>query len=415
MINHGNGVLTTGRNRALKPEKASERTPEKERNENGLENGLQIREAGRKWAKLQKQTQGFFMEVVLRTLILSLMLLANSKMVRAASITWTNTAGGDWNNALNWNPNLVPGSGDSASIPSGALNVIIDSTNATGSLTLGNGSTLTIATNGVLDIEAPFTIEGEVTNAGTVNWQAGTIEVLGPAGGYTGEIWNQAGALWDIQCDAPLQGGFGGETFHNAGVVQKDTTTGTTSFNIYLANSGSLNAESGTIALNENYTETSLAKQMISIGGTEPNTSYGQIQFASPHFAGSFNITLLNGFRPNPGDSFSLLSYPSLTGDFNSMNGLDLGNGLKLVPHFSNTSLSLTAAAYSENSRPALSIYPTPSDELVSWPLNFTGWQLLTSTNLSTAAWTGIAVPGTNNNIVLPRNGVKGFYRLKSN
>jgi len=28
---------------------------------------------------------------------------------RAATIAWTNTAGGNWNDATNWNPNQVPG------------------------------------------------------------------------------------------------------------------------------------------------------------------------------------------------------------------------------------------------------------------------------------------------------------------
>ena len=33
---------------------------------------------------------------------------------RAATITWTNTAGGNWNDAANWNPNQVPGASDDA-------------------------------------------------------------------------------------------------------------------------------------------------------------------------------------------------------------------------------------------------------------------------------------------------------------
>jgi hypothetical protein len=281
--------------------------------------------------------------------------------------------------------------------------------------TLNNGSSLTIATGGVLNIEGSINVQGELTNAGTVNWEGGSIAVYGPAQGYTGEIWNQAGALWDIQCDQALIGEYGSEVFHNAGVVQKDTTTGATSFNVYLNNGAVLKAESGMISLNEGYTETSSASQVIGIGGTTPGSGYGQIAFSSATFAGSFNVTLLNGFRPSPGDSFSVLSYPSITGDFTSMNGLDLGNGLKLVPHFGNTGLILVAATYQVNAKPSLSLYPTPNDVLVSWPLNFTGWQLQTTTNLATHVWTAITVNGTNNNTVLPRTGSQGFFRLKSN
>src|SRR5437899_165935 len=34
----------------------------------------------------------------------------------ASDIVWTNTAGGDWNTASNWNPNQVPGPFDNAQI-----------------------------------------------------------------------------------------------------------------------------------------------------------------------------------------------------------------------------------------------------------------------------------------------------------
>jgi hypothetical protein len=549
------------------------------------------------------------MKTSISNLLIVLALIVSGSVARSATITWTNAAGGDWNNAQNWDLNQVPGSGDSASIPGGGINVIINSANSIGSLTLGNGSSLTIASNAVLNIEDTMYVSGELTNAGTVNWQGGQIWVyndngvsasgviwnnagalwdiqcdqvlsdrtgnwqfhnagvlqkdtttgttsfgayldnsgtvhaesgtiafsggsdLGGSfqadnnavisfnGGYyvcgsepnfqgpgpvqfigganvtlnglvgpftlnganlygqntvygtlnlvsgailngssltiasnavlniedtmyvsgeltnagtvnwqggqiwvyndngvsaSGVIWNNVGALWDIQCDQVLSDRTGNWQFHNAGVLQKDTTTGTTSFGAYLDNSGILDAQAGTISLNGSYTETASARQVIGIGGTTPDISYGQIQFLSPTFAGSFDVALLNGFRPSPGDSFSVLSYPSLTGDFTSMNGLDLGNGLQLVPHFSNTGLTLVAISNPTNTQPSLSLYLTSSGTLVSWPLNFTDWQLQTATNLATPVWIPVTVAGTNNTIV-PRTGPQGFFRLMSN
>ena len=154
-------------------------------------------------------------------------MIASGNVARSANITWTNVAGGDWNTAQNWDLNQVPGSGDSASIPGGGINVIIDSTNSAGGLTLGGGSSLTIVSNGVLNIEGDVEFEGVLTNQGTVNWQSGRVGVYNRSGlGFTGEIWNEAGALWDIQCDQPLAAETSTELFHNAGVLQKDTTTG---------------------------------------------------------------------------------------------------------------------------------------------------------------------------------------------
>jgi len=41
-------------------------------------------------------------------------LVAGITSLRAADIVWTNTAGGNWSTAANWDPNQVPGSGDTA-------------------------------------------------------------------------------------------------------------------------------------------------------------------------------------------------------------------------------------------------------------------------------------------------------------
>jgi hypothetical protein len=79
-----------------------------------------------------------------RNLFLVLTLFISGSVVHSANITWTNAGGGDWNTAQNWDMNQVPGSGDSASIPGGGLNVVISATNSTGGLSLGNGSSLTI-------------------------------------------------------------------------------------------------------------------------------------------------------------------------------------------------------------------------------------------------------------------------------
>jgi hypothetical protein len=78
-----------------------------------------------------------------------------------------------------------------------------------------------------------------------VNWQGGTITVYG---NWYGAIWNQPGGQWNIQCDQYLSNS-GTATFHNAGTVTKTTTSGTTSFGVYLDNSGLVQAQSGTIQL----------------------------------------------------------------------------------------------------------------------------------------------------------------------
>ena len=48
--------------------------------------------------------------------LLIALLLSTIAELNAATILWTNTAGGNWNAAANWSPNSVPGLSDTAVI-----------------------------------------------------------------------------------------------------------------------------------------------------------------------------------------------------------------------------------------------------------------------------------------------------------
>jgi hypothetical protein len=45
-------------------------------------------------------------------LLAGLALLAIGNLAHSATITWTNTSGGNWSVANNWNPNQVPTNAD---------------------------------------------------------------------------------------------------------------------------------------------------------------------------------------------------------------------------------------------------------------------------------------------------------------
>src|SRR5271154_356196 len=80
-----------------------------------------------------------------------LFLAIGGTVADAATITWTNTAGGNWSVAANWSPNQVPGSSDDAVITaSGTYNVTLDTSPTVNSLALGGSSgqqTLTTGNN----------------------------------------------------------------------------------------------------------------------------------------------------------------------------------------------------------------------------------------------------------------------------
>jgi hypothetical protein len=120
-------------------------------------------------------------------------LLAVSPGTYAGSIVWTNAAGGKWSAAINWSPNQVPVSTDSAFITNnGTYTVTADGGPVVDSLTLGGATGLqslvvmssyglalntasVVNTNGVLGLSKGYLAGGPLTVNGAMNWTGGYI------------------------------------------------------------------------------------------------------------------------------------------------------------------------------------------------------------------------------------------------
>src|SRR5260221_13198903 len=96
--------------------------------------------------------------------------------------TWTGPSGSDWFTPGNWTPAGVPAVDDTVNFTNGTIHISTPVTVAgqfnwtAGTL---QGSPLTIASNGVLNLAAgPGTLflDGSLTNAGTVNWVSGDLK-----------------------------------------------------------------------------------------------------------------------------------------------------------------------------------------------------------------------------------------------
>ena len=192
-----------------------------------------------------------------------------------------------------------------------------------------SGGPLTVASNGVLTLTGNSTVflYTPLTNAGTVNW-TGTVGIYVYNNGtsYSGLIQNLAGGLWNIQSDQSMNPGYSYPYFSNAGLVTKSATTGTTAFSIPFTNSGTLDVESGSLAFNGSpaYAQTGATLDF----GISNSNSTGHIAISgNVNLDGTLGITILNGYVPNVGDSFSLLSFGSETGSFQNLNLAPLGIG----------------------------------------------------------------------------------------
>jgi hypothetical protein len=95
------------------------------------------------------------------------------------------------------------------------------------------------------------------------------------------------------------------------------------------------------------------------------------------------------------------------------MDGLDYGNGLRLEPRFASAALTLTTVSVPTFAKPTLYLYRFPSSMLMAWPIEFTGYQLYSTTNLAKPFWAPASVAG-NNNTVVPFTVPKQYFRLSN-
>ncbi len=222
-----------------------------------------------------------------KTLLLPVLLslLATGRIAYSATIVWTNTLGGNWSVAANWNPNLVPGSADTAQITtSGNYTVTNDQNSTVTSFTVGgstglqtlqvangtvltsasssstinaNGS-LTVASGGAVNLagSAYLYLYGPLTNSGTINVTNGLIYLYnnGTAAAQGGLV-NLSGGLISLDGTGGIQGNVYGagssyDYFINGGTVTKVTGTGSSSIAVAQETlAGIYNAAAGTTVL----------------------------------------------------------------------------------------------------------------------------------------------------------------------
>ena len=174
--------------------------------------------------------------------------IVSATTVLAADITWVADESDDWNNPVNWSPQTVPTASDHVYINSGSVNVpvgasfnIMDWTGGeiSGALTVGNGKVLNLS-----GVDDSTLLSAVLTNAGTIVWNGSGDFILSQS-----SVYNLAGGVFDVQDDQTIYADAGGEFINNAGTIQKSAGSGTTGIFARLDNSGTVDAQSGSLAL----------------------------------------------------------------------------------------------------------------------------------------------------------------------
>ena len=154
---------------------------------------------------------------------------------------------------------------------------LISTNKVTGTLNWAGGTVaglLTVAGGGVLNIIGSVNLDNVLTNAGTVTMSgAGNLSIYNNNSTYKGGVYNQTGALWDIQTNAYITCGIcvGDEFFNNAGTFRKSGGPGTSTIGIGFTNSATVTNLIGILSFTS--------------GGTLTGT-YGTAAGATTEFAG---------------------------------------------------------------------------------------------------------------------------------
>jgi fibronectin-binding autotransporter adhesin len=243
----------------------------------------------------------------LRPLVALGILSGSALLATATDIVWTNLAGGNWNTAANWSPNTVPTAADHVAIitNAGTYSVTNNGSRVIAGLVLGGASgtqtlaqnlsyTLTlrgtvgsIGANGRFNlVDGAFTGTNVVTLDGQLNWSSGNLGGSGSATNMVllittngrlnlattaskwfycaitnagkivwadtgpfnqyGTLHNLAGGLIDAQTNA-IMNAAGASLFINEGTFRKSGGTGNTDLEPLLVNTGTLDAQVGTL------------------------------------------------------------------------------------------------------------------------------------------------------------------------
>jgi hypothetical protein len=96
----------------------------------------------------------------------------------------------------------------------------------------------------------------------------------------------------------------------------------------------------GTLTIQGNCTPTAAGILVIQIGGA---SQIGQLVVSgTATLDGTLDVSLVDGYTPALGTSFSILTFNQHSGDLDTENGLKIGHHKSLVPAYRNCALVLT-------------------------------------------------------------------------
>jgi hypothetical protein len=240
--------------------------------------------------------------------------------------------------------------------------------------------------------------EAPMINNGTVEILPGTLQFVGGCTNPTGTIL-LAGGTFRMAQPFCLAGGL----LTGWGTIWADVTNAAT---IRPARSN------GVLTINGKCEQLLGGRMEFELAGNDPGTNQSRLNIAgAATLRGSIGVLWDGGYVPSPGTNFPVLTFASRNGEFCCFdNFLLLGQGRRLAPVYSASSLTLNTVAAPEPASVPLRV-TVDGSALVCWPLELPGYELYWSTNLSQTNWT-LLPDATNHFLEAPPLALEKFFRL---
>jgi len=153
-----------------------------------------------------------------------------------------------------------------------------------------------------------------------------TINIYGSV--ISGTTYIRTNSVVDISASQSADLGLivlqGGEIIASAFNISSGETfsgTGTIKSNVTNAGTVSPGNSAGSITVQGDYTQSADGILEIELGGTTAGTQYDQLTVTgTASMAGTLNVSLIDGFIPQVGDSFTILPYGTRSGGFSTLN-----------------------------------------------------------------------------------------------
>lgn len=304
--------------------------------------------------------------------------------------TWGVAGGGNWNNAINWNPSIpAPGIPNSNQVEvtfgaaaMSAATIFTDANVTAKKLIFNNANKYAVAGTGTITLAA-------ATGNASIEVQVGSHEIQAATTLSTSNltITTSASTRLDVNNRFNLNGrtvtitGPGVVSFNNnlvtgsGGTVTNSATlqgTGRINGNLFNSTGGTVSPgnSAGTLTVNGNYGQVAGTPTLLmELGGTGADQFDKLVVGGSFTAAGKLTVQLINGFTPSAGNSFDILDFTTASAPSLVLNLPALSSGLTW-----NTSSLLTTGVLSVTG-PAIDADfnndgTTDGDDLLIWQRN---------------------------------------------